>query len=832
MSDSPRRSDDAAMPRIGGVEPFDAFFEREARWLLAVAGVVAESPRDAERAVRTALDGASRDWERVGSTAQPRTTVAEVVIGRAWPRRSRGDRAEAPVGVADLGDALRRLPRRRGMRAALAVLTQGVPMPPGDLVVGFPIDADASRDRALAALADHLGGADELESVVEVVRHHLEEQAAAPVPIDHLRPSAGGMRSGMRAAVAAAGVVAVALVVITVIRVVPPEPDDEVPRTTIATPGPLRVEIFEPRWWWQPQVTVSPTVALPGWELLTSGDGTDAWIHDAVSIGRDIVVWRLESIRTRMPTGDVAVFDTGSLAWRQVSPIPNELCHPHFAGLTAVGSEVVVRGYGDGDSRCSGEVVTLAYSPADDTWRAVTDSFFDGLGVDASMVWTGELLVAPFDAVALEWESGEVVPLPEQPTLLSHQRVPENGAIWTGERVVTVAANGVLAWAPGDAEWVELLAPPERPLGPPPVSTLIEEGLIVIDGGTVRLHDGSRWHDLPPFPSGCYFGQPANGDLALLYDCDGYLILDVAAHRWVPLSTPDVYGYHTVYGLGGAVYAFAADEVWRLPLRTDDEGMLLATPVVSVGFLRLTVPEGLEVDAQSLIPGEGDSRSRLSLAHTTTGDRCVVDVTGWHEHVVDDPGPIEGESIIVPRDGVPSLRGTGAALPGDEFRLAIDTGIGGPAFDAVVTCRSSTAGDARSLAIEVAAGLWHSVEGHRSWHAVSDGPDTLIEYRDRDTGLTEVSYLEYPALPDRERSTEALAGFLACMEPELDGITLVTVSVITDSADGLLALTLLGVRPDALPPIAILPDALVEACLASAGVTMPYEYQTSFGPRR
>ena len=126
---------EADVPVVKGREPFERFYAKQYRPVLALAHVLSGSPLLAEELTQEAFIAAYRQWDRIDN---PEGWIRTVVSNhaRSWfRRRSAEARALARIGTsrvaavdempAETGavwEAVRRLPRRQAQAIALVYL--------------------------------------------------------------------------------------------------------------------------------------------------------------------------------------------------------------------------------------------------------------------------------------------------------------------------------------------------------------------------------------------------------------------------------------------------------------------------------------------------------------------------------------------------------------------------------------------------------------------------------------------------------------------------------------------------------------------------------------
>jgi RNA polymerase sigma-70 factor (sigma-E family) len=131
-----RRSEQ--VPVVGVPEPFDRFYRREYRQVVALAYALSGSQSGVEDLAQDAFVAAFRDWERVGRYVDPGAWVRRVVANRSvsvWRRRLAELRAvirlaggapttpkELEPAAGEVWKTVRRLPTRQAQAVALRYL--------------------------------------------------------------------------------------------------------------------------------------------------------------------------------------------------------------------------------------------------------------------------------------------------------------------------------------------------------------------------------------------------------------------------------------------------------------------------------------------------------------------------------------------------------------------------------------------------------------------------------------------------------------------------------------------------------------------------------------
>lgn len=135
MTNDRQVSDREAGPVVGVPEPFDRFYAREYRRVLALAYGLSGSRSGVEDMTQESFAAAFRDWDRVGRYGDPGAWVRRVLVNRsvsAWRRRVSelravlrlgGDTRARPVeldpAVDEVWGEVRRLPKRQAQVVAL-----------------------------------------------------------------------------------------------------------------------------------------------------------------------------------------------------------------------------------------------------------------------------------------------------------------------------------------------------------------------------------------------------------------------------------------------------------------------------------------------------------------------------------------------------------------------------------------------------------------------------------------------------------------------------------------------------------------------------------------
>ncbi len=100
-------------PVVRGLEPFESFYRRERRGMVALAYALSQSRLGAEDLAQEALMAAYRRWDEVGRLEQPAAWVRKVIANSAWSflRRAKAEvRAVARAAVSTRWNPLPQLP--------------------------------------------------------------------------------------------------------------------------------------------------------------------------------------------------------------------------------------------------------------------------------------------------------------------------------------------------------------------------------------------------------------------------------------------------------------------------------------------------------------------------------------------------------------------------------------------------------------------------------------------------------------------------------------------------------------------------------------------------
>lgn len=162
---------------IRALEPFESFYRRERRGLVALAYALSRSRVASEDLAQEALMAAYRNWERVGRLDQPAAWVRKVVANNSFSflRRSRAELKatvrlvgaarwdpppQIPEASLEMWDEVARLPRRQAQVVALYYVS-GMTMVEIAEVLGCAKETvNTHLRRARARLAERFGSED------------------------------------------------------------------------------------------------------------------------------------------------------------------------------------------------------------------------------------------------------------------------------------------------------------------------------------------------------------------------------------------------------------------------------------------------------------------------------------------------------------------------------------------------------------------------------------------------------------------------------------------------------------------------------------------------
>ena len=288
------------------------------------------------------------------------------------------------------------------------------------------------------------------------------------------------------------------------------------------------------------------------------------------------------------PSADGFAFDPVRKSWHRIAaaPVGGSNAHAVWTGSEALFWDADIGGalYTDVDS--SDGVVTLAYDPANDTWRRLPDDPH-GAPWGGDGVWTGRELVVfgggrpegatSASGAALDLATGTWRTIADAPEPMSLAN-----AVWTGSQVIVVGS----ALDPGNhattntavAEAYDPVADAWRQLPPAPLSPQASEAVwfsgevVAWDYGSDSarfIPDQDRWQGLGKLPldhGECYVEGVALRDAVFAWNC-GY------PDAWYPaVGWSDVMGgpggelpVTTVVGTYGRSYsAGSVAIVWNL----------------------------------------------------------------------------------------------------------------------------------------------------------------------------------------------------------------------------------------------------------------------------
>ena len=259
---------------------------------------------------------------------------------------------------------------------------------------------------------------------------------------------------------------------------------------------------------------------------------TPRFLASAVWTGAEVIVWggREEYAGAESMRADGAAYDPARDEWRVIADGPLTERISHLAGWT--GSEMLV--WGGHEANYIASPGGAAYDPMTDRWREIAHGPLewhrDGASVWAGSEWVilstdpdGPTRVAAYDPMTDTWRS-----LP---------RLPESGhPIWTGEELVVSAGNGLYRLGPGASDW-EAAVPNEITNYVSPVWT--GEQLIGIHRDRLMAWDATSgtWSELPSPPFALRYPQLVWADGKVILDGRG-LVFDLQSREWWTMGNP------------------------------------------------------------------------------------------------------------------------------------------------------------------------------------------------------------------------------------------------------------------------------------------------------
>jgi hypothetical protein len=357
-----------------------------------------------------------------------------------------------------------------------------------------------------------------------------------------------------------------------------------------------------------PLSTIAPPPAtavepLGGWEDLNAPFGRRRGLA-VVWTGTELLIWDGDqgSGGSDPPTGLGYAFDPALGNWRRLAR--SELCPMGDARGVWTGAEMVV--WPGVAAPAADECVTAAgYDPATDSWRsldALNSDFFRLVGKGTSVVWTGELLVAPSLDIALDPIDGPTLALPPLPRNADDAVFSPRLAHWTGEEILVLGSDELFSWVPGDAQWTELPSPPIADRARTSAWGGAELLAVNYEMEAARW-DGTSWTATDPLPLRFYECSPVglSGDAALAVESCGRLaVWDEARGLFVPVPPPVDLLAHPEWGggqpfAGGDSIYVIGDGAFRYRLRGDDTGRIELPTAMPIGVHFLDRPGDLEL---------------------------------------------------------------------------------------------------------------------------------------------------------------------------------------------------------------------------------------------
>jgi hypothetical protein len=526
-------------------------------------------------------------------------------------------------------------------------------------------------------------------------------------------------RSRLAGAVATASVVVVALTVIVVTG-----SDDETVAVPTTTTIPDTTTVTVPSV--PPLEPVDPggepvSILGAGWEELDPGPIAGRHRMATAWTGSELFVWGghygsavVDPPPPQLFLQDGYVFRPTDGVWTPTAPLPDGVCHLGDPRVVVVGDAIVLWGRGAVVDGCTRAV---AYSLDDGTWESLHGEFFSRLGSRVSVVWTGDMLVAPLVGLAYDWDSRETFDLPAFPagpddTVHSPQR-----AYWTGDRVLAIGSGSLRSWAPGDGSWSLLDGPPVPDRARDSVWT--DQGLLVANyqmaAAFYRNGVWTRPGDLPLRFFECLPEARSVGGTPVVRMCSGIAIWDGVRGSWVPVALDDVGNpsWGPLVASDDSLYVMGPN-FRRFTIDRNPDGSIVVPPTIPIGVMQLDIPDGFEF-VSSFAPEQGpegfipDDETIGVVFESLQGARCTV--TSTH-------GPGEGwpAGFTEGREGVQVW-----GRPVVEY-IDADGTVGMALHDpngsdvAFVWCVGLSVADYRP-AIDFIAGLWSPWEEPVRWMA-------------------------------------------------------------------------------------------------------------------
>ena len=405
-------------------------------------------------------------------------------------------------------------------------------------------------------------------------------------------------RSNRIGALAAGTVTVVAL---TVLLVVSPKDDEPAAASTI--PDVTSTTVVSAPTTTLPGEPFQPgTILGAGWEDLDFGPLFVGRYRMAVAwTGDELFVWggTLHDTQEAPPPTeflqDGYLYDPASDSWRAVGVPPDELCRLGETRAIWLDEAVLLHGVATREGDCAPAAL---FDPGTNTWRVLRGEFFDEIGTQSALAWTGELLVAPTHGIAFDVATGERIEIPRATGVADIGSSSPGRAYWTGEVVVTIGVGALKTWAPGDHAWASHPAPPVPIIARDSVWT--ELGLLVANYQmATAVWDSEQWKrigDLPLRFYECYPEALVAAGTPVVRMCSGIAIWDDTRGTWIPVPNEDIGAYYwhgTLVGSDDALYSVGA-RFRRFRIERNEDGSIVLPPTIPIGVMQLDVPEGFE----------------------------------------------------------------------------------------------------------------------------------------------------------------------------------------------------------------------------------------------
>jgi hypothetical protein len=401
--------------------------------------------------------------------------------------------------------------------------------------------------------------------------------------------------------------------------------------------------------------SVSPTTmpapatnvaVLDGWETLAPPFG-QRWHAGLAWSGSELLVWGGAS---RPPSDSGVAVDAATATGYRYHPATSswaEMATSELCEMARVGSawtdgaftkpELIVWSAGAADRVDDCELYG-AYDPDTDTWRYLNDDlsrrFFNRLGSGTSVVWTGELLVAPSVGLALDPVDGPLLDIPDVPRNADDGVFSPRVAHWTGEELLVLGSDELYRLQ-GD-DWVELPGPPIMDRARTSAFSGGELLAVNYEMETARW-DGQAWQATDPLPLRFYECTPlglSSGVILAVEHCGPFAVWDDARELFVPIPAPVDWSTEWRGGqpfVGGDSLYVIGDGAFRYQLEVDGGGSLDLPATMPIGVHFLDIPGDLDLTmavgpVQEVVDDQFITET-MTFEFETTGAACSIVTT-------------------------------------------------------------------------------------------------------------------------------------------------------------------------------------------------------------